>query len=163
MNSTGTLYFFCGKMASGKSTLAAQIAAEKDALLLSEDRFLAELYPHEITDVPAYIERARRVGATVKPIVEALLRRGLSVVMDFPANTPAQRAWFREMIESTDAHHELHHIVCGDDLCKQQLAQRARDNPERRATDTVEMFEAINKYYQPVKDDEQFAVMVHNQ
>jgi len=79
MNSTGTLYFFCGKMASGKSTLAAQIAAEKDALLLSEDQFLAELYPHEITDVPAYIERARRVGATVKPIVEALLRRGLSV------------------------------------------------------------------------------------
>lgn len=161
MSSVGTLYFFCGKMASGKSTLAAKLASDKDALMLSEDQILSELYPHEISDLSSYVDRARRVAVTFKPVVEAMLRSGLSVVMDFPANTPGQRAWFRSLLESTGAGHELHHIICDDSRCKRQLAQRARDNPQRRSTDTVEMFEAINKYYQPVKDDEQFVVIVH--
>ena len=31
------LVFFCGKMGAGKSTLAKQIAEEKDGILISED------------------------------------------------------------------------------------------------------------------------------
>jgi len=122
MNRTGTLYFFCGKMASGKSTLAVQLATDNNAMLLSEDQMLAGLYPDEIVDVPEYIVRARKVGTVIQPVVEGMLSRGLSVVMDFPANTAGQRSWFRQIFES---------------------------------------FEAINKYYQPVASDEQFAVIEH--
>ena len=149
-------------MASGKSTLALQIAAEKNALLLCEDQILAGLYPDEIVDVQGYSVRARKVRTVFQPVVEAILNGGLSVVMDFPANTAEQRNWFRKIFEATGVDHELHLIVCDDSLCMKQLAQRARDNPQRRATDTIEMFEAISQYYQPVASDERFVVVEHH-
>jgi hypothetical protein len=35
-----------------------------------------------------------------------LLFRGISVVLDLPANTKAQRAWFRELMDNKEVEHE---------------------------------------------------------
>ena len=35
----------------------------------------------------------------------ALLSKGISVMLDFPGNTRAQRPWFRELIECADVEH----------------------------------------------------------
>ena len=43
-----TLFLLCGKIASGKSTLAATLAEQPNTLLLKEDLLLATLYPGEI-------------------------------------------------------------------------------------------------------------------
>ncbi len=43
-----TLHFLCGKLASGKTTLAQQIAKENHAVLISEDIWLSKLFPGEI-------------------------------------------------------------------------------------------------------------------
>ena len=48
METQATLYFVCGKMAAGKSTLAKSLASQKDAVLLSEDDLLRHLYPSEL-------------------------------------------------------------------------------------------------------------------
>ena len=40
-----TLFLLCGKIASGKSTLAATLAEQPNTLLLKEDQLLAELLP----------------------------------------------------------------------------------------------------------------------
>ncbi|EKT0591735.1 ATP-binding protein [Morganella morganii] len=40
--SSATLHFLCGKIASGKSTLAQQLVRGQQAVLLSEDTWLAE-------------------------------------------------------------------------------------------------------------------------
>lgn len=47
--SSATLHFLCGKIASGKSTLAQQLVRGQQAVLLSEDTWLAVLYPGQIT------------------------------------------------------------------------------------------------------------------
>jgi len=39
------LIFLCGKMAAGKSTLAKELAAREDAVLIVQDEFLDALYP----------------------------------------------------------------------------------------------------------------------
>jgi len=44
----GTLIAFCGKVAAGKSTLARELAAREDAVLLVQDEFLAALFPGEL-------------------------------------------------------------------------------------------------------------------
>jgi predicted kinase len=49
---TSTLFFLCGKMAAGKSTLSRQLAERADAVLLEQDHFLATLFPGEIVDIP---------------------------------------------------------------------------------------------------------------
>ena len=46
-----TLHLLCGKIAAGKSTLAKELVAEHAAILLSEDTWLAQLYPGEVLSV----------------------------------------------------------------------------------------------------------------
>ena len=81
---TGRLIFFCGKMGAGKTTLSKQIAEARGAILLSEDEWLAALYPDQITTLEQYLTCSSRIKAQIKPLVQALLKAGTSVVMDFP-------------------------------------------------------------------------------
>ena len=83
----GKLYMFCGKMASGKSTLASKIAKQKTAVLISEDHLLGSLYPGEVIDVPSYVRCSGKVKLAMGQVVIDILVSGGSVVLDFPANT----------------------------------------------------------------------------
>jgi len=161
MQQAVTLFFFCGKMASGKSTLARKLAQDYAAILLVEDELLAKLYAGEITDIPTYIQYSWRLKDAISDHISALLSRGVSVVLDFPANTREQRQWFRMISENTGAIHELHFIDACNELCKRQLAERSKDKPEGSAFTSEQDFEAITQYFQPPSVDEGFHTIVH--
>jgi predicted kinase len=148
-------------MASGKSTLAKQISEQKFLTLISEDVLLSALYPAQIIDVPTYVAFSGKLKLAIKPILVDLLRNGTSVVLDFPANTVNQRKWMKEIIAQADAYCEFHYLNCSDAICKSQLKIRAIKEPERHATDTVEMFDAITKYFEPPTADEGFEILHH--
>nr|WP_240458288.1 AAA family ATPase [Vibrio neptunius] len=48
MKNQGKLFFFCGKMGAGKSTKSKCVAAENNAILVSEDDWLSAHYPSQI-------------------------------------------------------------------------------------------------------------------
>jgi predicted kinase len=156
-----TLIFFCGKMAAGKSTLSRQLAERHGALLLVQDEWLERLFPGEIVDVPTYLDRSRRLGAALAPHVRALLAGGVSVVLDFPGNTRAQRAWFRQLVDGTGDRHELHFIDASDGVCKRQLRERSVNLPPGTPWTTDTEFDAITAYFEPPADDEGFTVIRH--
>jgi len=60
MTNKGRLTFFCGKMGAGKSTLARRLADQSNSLLLSEDQWLAALYPDSIHSLNDYVRLSRR-------------------------------------------------------------------------------------------------------
>lgn len=157
-----TLMFLCGKMAAGKSTLSRQLAEREDAVLLVQDHFLATLFPGEIVDIPAFVERYARVKAALAPHIRVLLARGVSVVLDFPGNTRTQRAWFRDLVDGTGARLELHYVEASDALCKRQLKQRSAHLPEGTAWTTEAEFDAITALFQDPADDEGFTVIRHS-
>lgn len=157
----GTLYFFCGKMAAGKSTLARAIVARTGALLLVQDDWLAHLFPDDVVDVAAFRKFSARLRAALSEHVCALLARGLPVVLDFPGNTRAQRAWFRELIDRTGAPHELHFVDAPDALCKAQLRVRSRDLADGARWTTDADFDAITKLFQPPAAEEGFTIVRH--
>lgn len=159
MRSPAKLIFLCGKMASGKSTLARDLAERENAVLLVQDEFLDKLFPGEITDVPAFVKYSSRLKDAVAPHICSLLAKGISVVLDFPGNTKAQRAWFRELFESANAEHELHFIDASDALCKRQLKDRSKELPPGVVWTTEAEFEAINAYFQPPSNDEGFNII----
>jgi AAA domain len=103
-----TLYCVCGKIAAGKTTLARRLAAEHVAVLICEDEWLVRLEA-EIESFDDFRKHARRLRAAIGPHVVDLLRLGISVVLDVPANTPKDRAWIRLLFEAAQASHELHH------------------------------------------------------
>ena len=157
----GTLFIFCGKMASGKSTLAAEIAKKASSVLISEDLLLDTLYPNHIVDIATYVQYSGKLKAAMAPILVDLLSRGTSVVLDFPANTTEQREWMTNLIKQSGAKSEFHYLDCSDAVCKAQLKKRIVDEPERHATDTVEMFDVMTKYFVPPVSEEGFQIIFH--
>jgi predicted kinase len=161
MNASPKLIFMCGKMAAGKSTLARTLAERERAVVLVQDELLGTLFPNEIVDIPAFLDRSSRLTTALTPHICALLSRGLSVILDFPANTQRQRAWFRELIERAHVEHELHFIDASDALCKRQLKQRSSHLPPGTPWTTDAEFEAITVYFQAPSEDEGFNVVRH--
>jgi predicted kinase len=155
------LIFLCGKMGAGKSTLAKTLAERERAVLLVQDELLDHLFPGEITDIPGFVRYSSRLKNALGPHVSALLSMGVSVVLDFPGNTRAQRAWFRELFERANAGHELHFVDASDALCKRQLRARSQDLPEGTPWTTEAEFEAVAAYFQPPADDEGFTIVRH--
>ena len=161
MGISAKLIFLCGKMAAGKSTLARDLARRENAVLMVQDEFLDHLFPGEITDIPGFIKCSARLRSAIGPHVSALLSKGISVVLDFPGNTRAQRAWFRELFERANVGHELHFVDASDALCKRQLEERSKDFRPGSPWTTDAEFDAITVYFQPPSEDEGFNVVRH--
>jgi predicted kinase len=161
MSTPAKLIFLCGKMAAGKSTLAKELARREQAVLLVQDELLDHLFPCEIIDIPGFVRYSTRLKNALGPHVCALLSMGVSVVLDFPGNTRAQRAWFRELCERAGARHELHFIDASDALCKRQLRGRSKGLPEGAPWTTDAEFDAVTAYFQPPSEDEKFHVVRH--
>jgi predicted kinase len=145
-----------------QSTLSRELAARHDAVLLVQDDWLEKLYPGEIQGIPDFVRCSARLREALQPHVLNLLARGLSVVLDFPANTRTQRAWFRTLFEQAGVAHELHFIDASDELCKRQLRQRSQGLPEGTPWTTDAEFDAITAYFQPPDDDEGLVVIRHS-
>lgn len=155
------LIFFCGKMAAGKSTLAKQLAAREDAVLLVQDELLDTLFPGLIVNVASYLEYAGRINQMVAPHVAAILSKGVSVALDFPANTRGQRAWFRRIIDESGVEHELHFVNTCDAVCRAQLKARSAHLPPGTKWTTEEDFELISSHFLAPALGEGFNVIVH--
>ena len=94
------------------------------------------------------------------PHIVDILRKGLSVVLDFPANTVRQRAWMRSLIEQTGMSHELHYLDTPDAICKQRLRQRNASG-EHQFQVSDEEFGQFTAHFVPPAADEGFNVIVH--
>ena len=141
-------------MGSGKSTKSKQVAAERNAVLISEDEWLATLYPGEISTLDEYLHYSKRLKPLVQNHIEGILRTGTNVVMDFPANTKRQREWFKQLISSAEVPHELYYLEASDELCLKQIAQRQIEQPERAIFDTEAVFNQVNKHFEPPQESE---------
>lgn len=160
MGSYGTLTFFCGKMGAGKSTLSSKIAREREAVLISEDEWLAALFPGEINDFNDYVSYSSRLKPVLRSHVEQVLLAGTSVVLDFPGNTRKQRAWFKDIYSQHGMPHELYYLLVDDDACLKQLKQRQKEQPERAQFDTEEVFRMVTGYFEPPEESEAFNLQI---
>jgi predicted kinase len=152
------LHILCGKMASGKSTLAQKLTREHDAVLITEDVWLDELYGSEIETFEYYIKYTRRLRTILFDHVQALLRQNIVVVLDFSANTVRQREWFKKLFEQAGTTHTLHYIVASDELCKKQLKKRSQNLPEGKKFTTEAEFDRVTQYFEEPLEEEGFDI-----
>jgi predicted kinase len=160
VDQTPTLHLLCGKIAAGKSTLAERLAAAPNTVLISEDYWLSRLYPGEIVAVADYARCAGRLRDAMGGHVDALLRAGLSVVLDFPANTVANRQWMRGLFQSAGVDHCLHFLNVPDAVCRTRLRQRNAEGKHDFAASEAD-FDVITSYFVAPTPDEGFEVAVY--
>ena len=155
-----TVYLLCGKIAAGKSTLARQLAARPATLLISEDHWTSTLYADDLKTIDDYARLSARLRAAMTPHILDILRHGLSVVLDFPANTIGQRAWMRQLIDRGQVAHELHLLDPPDEVCRQRLRRRNASGEHPFQVSDAE-YEQFSRYFVPPSPDEGFNVIVH--
>ncbi|EJD6110669.1 AAA family ATPase [Morganella morganii] len=155
--SSATLHFLCGKIASGKSTLAQQLVRGQQAVLLSEDTWLAALYPGQITQLADYIEKSRLLKSALELHLVTLLRQGVTLVLDFPANTPEQRQWLKGLAEQAGCSYCCHVLDVSDEECKRRLAARnlSGENP---FTTSAEQFDLITAHFSYPSEEEELVI-----
>lgn len=155
---TPTLHFICGKMAAGKSTLSRSLAAQPNTVLIVQDEWLSALYCDELKTLADYVRCNARLGQALAPHVEALLRAGLSVVLDFPANTVNSRRWMKGIYERAGAAHTLHLLEVTDDECLRRLHARNAQGQHPFAPSEAD-FHEFTRYYTPPAPEEGYNVV----
>lgn len=159
MNQLGKLTFFCGKMGAGKSTWSKAVAGENRAVLISEDEWLSAHFPNQINTFDDYLRLSKLIKPFIKSHVQNILSTGSSVVMDFPANTVAQRAWFNQLCSEIGCEHELIYLDVSNEQCLSHITKRRTEQPERAQFDTEAVFTQVTKFFEPPTDDEKLCIL----
>ena len=151
------LHLLCGKIASGKSTLSAKLGSLPGTVVVSEDHWLAALFANEMQSISDYVQYSLRLRNAMKPHLVSLLKAGLSVVLDFPANTPTNREWMMSIVKESGASNRLHYLKVSDEICKSRLRDRnAEEEHEFAVSD--QQFEIITRYFVEPTPDEGFDI-----
>jgi predicted kinase len=148
----------CGKIAAGKSSLAAKLAAADNTIVISEDHWTSHLFRDQMKSVADYVRVSALLRGAIGPHIVALLRLGVSVVLDFPANTVERRAWMRTLFEEANAGHVLHALDVPDDVCRARLHARNATGDHAFAANDEE-FDLITSYFVAPGPDEGFTII----
>lgn len=152
------LHLMCGKAGSGKSTLAKNLSQQSHTLLLAEDSWLATLYEQQMTTLQDYVRYSARLRQALSEHIVQLLGHGLSVVLDFPMNTPDRRLWARQLAELAGVEHCLHFIDVSDAQCKSRIKIR-NEQGDHLFTLSEETFDLLTQYFVPPSEEECLAVI----
>lgn len=151
----------CGKIAAGKSTLAAQLAQQDGTVLIAEDAWLNALFAEELSTGSDYVRCTTKLRGIIGPHIAALLNAGVSVVLDFAANTVEQRRWMQGILAQTGAAHQLHLLTAPDDLCLARLRDRNRRGDHPFAV-TETQFHQFTRHFAAPSPDEGFTIVRHD-
>jgi len=154
------LHLVCGKIASGKSTLTTKLGNMPTTVVVAEDDWLAALYSDELISVSDYVRCSTRLQTIMGPHIASLLNAGVSVVLDFPANTIASRMWMRGIIEATNVPHALHFLDVPDEVCKSRLRVRNASGEHPFAV-TDEQYQKISNHFVAPTSEEGFNIVRH--
>ncbi len=157
-----TLHLLCGKVASGKSSLAAKLANSGGAVLISEDEWLSVLFGDQMNSLQDYVNCALKLRPVMGRHIASLLKAGVSVILDFPANTIENRAWMRKLLEETAATHQLHFLDLPDEVCLRRLHKRNSEGAHAFAA-TEDQYWRLARYFEAPSPEEGFNVITHNQ
>jgi predicted kinase len=154
------LHLLCGKICAGKSSLSAELAEAPLTVVVSEDAWTFPLFGEELKTLEDYVRCSAKLRKAMTPHLVTLLRAGVSVVLDFPANTLANRAWMKGIAEEAGVAHRLHWLDVPDEICRARL--RARNEAgahEYAATDA--QFDQFTAYFVPPSAEEGLEIVVH--
>ena len=149
------LHVICGKIAAGKSTLAAHLGDHPNTLVIAEDDWLAALFKDQMATGQDYMRCATKLKSVMGPHVSAILRSGLSVVLDYPANTVDFRRWMRDVANAGDARCIIHVLDVPDEVCLARLRERNTAGAHAFAA-TEAQFRQFSKFYRPPTAEEGF-------
>ena len=150
------VYMMCGRICSGKSTHAAALRKEKQAVVLSvDDLTMLLLGPYAGDKLDEYVEKLE--GYFYQKSLE-IIDTGINVILDWGFWTRRERDYAREFYGSRNIEYEFHFIDVEDTEWHRRIDQRNQDILEHKSTayyvdeGLAAKFESV---FEPPEPDEQ--------
>ena len=160
MTTPPTLHLLCGRIAAGKSTLAAKLARQPGTVLVAEDAWVQALYTDALKTPRDYMRCSAKLRSVVAPHVVQLLGTGVSVMLDFQANTVESRRWMRGIIDQSGAAHQLHVLAPSDAVCLARLRERNASGQHAFQV-SEEQFIEVSRHFVAPTPSEEFNLVTH--
>src|SRR3954452_286567 len=147
--SSTRLVLLCGLPASGKSTLARQLAPKISAVRLDKDEWTARL-GHDVWDDDFRVRLERQLWG----LTQELLARGQSVILEWGHWARVERDEKRLGARALGVAVELHHLDSPLEELIERAARRTATGEGTAATMTRAHFEKWARIFQPPDEDE---------
>jgi len=144
-----------GYIGAGKTTLARRLAAESGALRLCPDLWLVRLFgPDPDPALWAADGPAARLGGLLGETAEAVLARGVDVIMDHGYWRRASRDAARAMAARAGASARLIHVTAPEPVLRARALARPPGDPPAHFRVTAETFDVLKTRFEPLAPDE---------
>ena len=123
---TPTLYMLCGLPGSGKSVRAKELEAAGKGVVLNADAWVQHLYPED-AEAAARDERKFLVHALQWEVVEQLLTREISVILDWGVWSREERDRYRRTARELGARVETIFLDEPIETLRERVSDRNRN------------------------------------
>jgi predicted kinase len=120
------LYLLCGLPGSGKSTRAAELEREHDAIVFSEDAWVTVLYG---ADNARDNDKRDRIKEIQLALAMSLLSRGIDVVFDWGVWSRSERDFYRNVLAPIGATVQLIYLDVSIEELHRRIAVRNKNLP----------------------------------
>lgn len=144
------VYCLCGKIGSGKSTVARELAHRYQAVIFNLDEIMEPLFGQTLGR-ERYVKNLAICRDYVYGLADQILRGGIPVVFDFGF-------WSREERQKTAQRFDRHDVVfiyleVSDEDQRRRVGLR-NESPEKTYAFTEAMLEVLNQYFEEPNPDE---------
>lgn len=154
------LHLMCGFMGFGKSTIAKQLQKKFNAVCLSPDEFMLDLYGRKLSESNFRIAK-KRVDVVIWKIAEQVLKSGVDVILDYGYWTKVSRREAYERGIKIADEVIMEQVICSMETAKKRLLKRGKDD-ENELDINSSCFEMFVGYYEPIETEEGYTVVKHN-
>ncbi len=159
------IHLVCGPIGAGKTTYAIGLAEKENAVLFSEDEWLAKLFvpdaPEGLLEQPMQVvgtwatEKYQRCRGQIWLVCKQLLKNNVSIVLDGAAANKEQRDIIRKKANDNDVNFQLYFVTSAADGRKKRVFERNLSQGETYSLEvTPAMFEHTEAFFSPPIGDE---------
>lgn len=148
-----TLILICGLPGAGKTTLAKRIEAERPALRLSPDEWIAA-FLKDASDIEELHRLRSPVEAVQWEVAARALALGIDVILEWGFWSRAERADYRGRAEALGAQTETHFLIVERDELWGRLSRRNSDLPPGTFAVTEAQLDCWWALFEPPAPDE---------
>ena len=116
------VHLICGKICSGKSTLAKTLAKEKNAVILSCDEVTWALFDNDLGE--KHDEMTGRIRAYLLQKTDEIIRTGTDVILDWGFWTASYRREIREHFAAAGIEARWHHATVTPEEWERRIEKR---------------------------------------
>ena len=159
------IHLVLGPVGAGKSTYATELARANDAVRLTLDEWMAELFSPDRPDhdlVGWYRERAARCVARIFATARAIVHTGTAAVLEIGLLDATSRRQFHTQVRAAGIALEVHVVEASREVRRARVEARNRERGETFAMVVPPaIFELASDMWEPVAPEELAGATVH--